>query len=152
MSVRSTVTYRGDKSCEVCHEPSTTTFLTDAPLDNNGLGRWISPTDLVGASMGSCMMTIMAMAAEKEKVDLSGSMVTVDKEMRTDPRRIGKLAVTFNLPAIDVSKQKKLETAALTCPVKQSLHPEVAVTVIFNWGSNHCDTASLERKTSCSHT
>ncbi len=135
MSVRSTVVYQGEKSCEVCHEPSASTFLTDAPKDNNGLGRWFSPTDLVGASMGSCMMTIMAMAAEKNGIDLKGSKVTVDKEMRSSPRRIGKLTVNFYLPNIDESRRANLESAALTCPVKHSLHPEVEVPVHFHWNA-----------------
>lgn len=135
MTVRSSVIYNGGKACEVCHEPSQSTFLTDAPKDNNGLGRWFSPTDLVGASMGSCMMTIMAMAAEKLGIELEGSRVTVDKEMRTQPRRIGKLAVNFYLPNVDALHRQTLETAALSCPVKHSLHPEVEVPVVFHWNA-----------------
>lgn len=135
MTVRSTVLYRGEKSCEVTHEPSASSFLTDAPKDNNGLGRWFSPTDLVGASMGSCMMTIMAMAAEKLGLNLAGTKVTVDKEMRTQPRRIGKLTVNFYLPAVGEPHRPELEKAALSCPVKHSLHPEVEVPVIFHWGA-----------------
>jgi uncharacterized OsmC-like protein len=81
------------------------------------------------------MMTIMAMAAEKLGVDLTGSKVTVDKEMLTHPRRIGKLTVTFNLPNIDPSHRSILEHAAHTCPVKHSLHPEVEVPVTFIWNS-----------------
>lgn len=135
MPVRSTVIYNGEKSCEVKHEPSNSTFLTDAPLDNNGLGRWFSPTDLVGASMGSCMMTIMALAAEKKGILLKGSKVTVDKEMKASPRRIGKLDIIFNLPNVDINERPQLEDAALACPVKQSLHPEVQVLVTFHWNS-----------------
>lgn len=135
MSVRSTIEYRGEKSCEVRHEPSQSTFLTDAPKDNNGLGRWFSPTDLAGASMGSCMMTIMAMAAEKASLDLKGARVTVDKEMKAHPRRIAKLTVNFYLPNVEPQYRAQLETAALTCPVKHSLHPDVEVPVTFHWGA-----------------
>lgn len=135
MPVRSTVEYRGEKSCEVKHEPSDSSFLTDAPKDNNGQGRWFSPTDLAGASMGSCMLTIMAMAAEKIGIELKGTKVTVDKEMRANPRRIAKLTVNFYLPKIDPLHQTTLEHAALTCPVKHSLHPDIEVPVNFHWGS-----------------
>jgi uncharacterized OsmC-like protein len=135
MSVRTKVEYRGEKSCEVTHEPSNSSFLTDAPKDNNGQGRWFSPTDLAGASMGSCMMTIMAMAAEKLGLELKGAKVTVDKEMRANPRRIAKLTVNFYLPEIAPDNRPALETAALTCPVKHSLHPDVEVPVHFHWGS-----------------
>ena len=134
MTVRSTILYRGDKSCDVQHGPSGSTFLTDAPKDNNGEGRWFSPTDLVGASMGSCMMTIMAMAAEKLGLNLKGATVTVDKEMRANPRRIGKLSVNFYLPSVNEEQRSLLEQAALSCPVKQSLHREVEVPVVFHWG------------------
>ena len=100
MGVLSEITYRGDLSCEVRHGPSGTTLLTDAPTDNEGEGRWFSPTDLVGVSMGTCMVTIMGLVARRHGLDIAGTRVLVEKEMVADPaRRIGRLAVTIAVPA-----------------------------------------------------
>jgi uncharacterized OsmC-like protein len=59
------VEYQGEKHCALMHGPSRSHIETDAPKDNQGKGESFSPTDLMGAALGSCMLTIMAMKAEK---------------------------------------------------------------------------------------
>ena len=39
------VSYKGDLSTEITHLDSGTKILTDAPIDNQGLGRTFSPTE-----------------------------------------------------------------------------------------------------------
>src|SRR4029077_19095884 len=86
------VVYQGKLCCKATHEPSGTTILTDAPKDNQGEGKYFSPTDLVGTALGTCMMTIMGIVAQRENIDLTGSTVRVIKEMAAAPaRRIAKL-------------------------------------------------------------
>lgn len=132
--VKMTVTYQGEKHCEVLHGPSNSQIATDAPKDNNGKGEAFSPTDLVGAATGSCILTIMAMAAEKEGLDFTGAQVSVEKEMTTHPRRIGKLTIALHLPAtVPVSSRKNLEQIGLNCPVKLSLHPDVQLPIVFHY-------------------
>ena len=135
MGVLSEITYRGDLSCEVLHGPSGTTMLTDAPQDNEGEGRWFSPTDLVGVSMGTCMVTIMGIVARRNELDISGPRVSVDKEMIADPlRRIARLEVTIAVPALlDEKARRLLVQAAESCPVKRSLDPKVEVDLRFEW-------------------
>ena len=124
----------GQKNNEITHEPSGRKIQTDAPKDNNGRGESFSPTDLVGAAMGSCMMTVMSIAAEKDGVELKGSTFTVEKEMGINPRRIVKLTVSIHLPqSLPQDYRKKMEEIALTCPVKQSIHPDMAVPVLFHY-------------------
>jgi len=54
------------------------------------------------------MLTIMGIAAQKMELDLSGASVVVTKEMVADPlRRIGRLAVTFNLPGRCTAEQRQ---------------------------------------------
>ena len=62
--------YVGHKRCDLTHGPSGTHIQTDAPKDNGGEGAAFSPTDLVGAALGSCMITTMAIGAEKESLKL----------------------------------------------------------------------------------
>ena len=66
---------------------------------------------------------------------MKGARASVDKHMVADPvRRIGRLVVRFEMPAgIPEDARKPLERAAHTCPVHQSLHPDVQVETAFVW-------------------
>ena len=130
--VKSESVYSGQLHCEVTHGPSGTTIETDAPKDNNGKGERFSPTDLVGAALGSCILTTMAMVAERDGHSLVGARAEVEKEMLANPRKIGTLRVTLTLPkAIPESYRKKLEHVAHVCPVHKSLDPEMQIPVTF---------------------
>ena len=127
------VTYLGGLRCEAVHGPSNQKFETDAPVDNRGKGERFSPTDLVAAALGTCIPTIMGMVAEREKIDLTGLKVTVTKEMTAaPPRRIAKLATRIVMPAgLDEKQRAKLEKAAHTCPVHQTLQGNVEMPIEF---------------------
>lgn len=130
------IEYEGDLRCRATHGPSGATLATDAPVDNMGKGEAFSPTDLLATALGTCMMTIMGIAARHMNVDLTGATATVAKEMSSaGPRRIARLPVTIRVPAKLTEEQKqKLQNAALTCPVHKSLHPDVQSPVEFQWG------------------
>lgn len=122
------INYEGDLHCRLEHEPSKTLIETDAPVDNHGKGESFSPTDLLAASMGSCMVTTMAIASKNRNLDLTGTSVHVAKEMASNPRRIGRLIVNIVLPPhISQDDFKFLENAALTCPVHRSVHPDMQI-------------------------
>ncbi|KYG60595.1 OsmC family protein [Bdellovibrio bacteriovorus] len=126
--------YQGEKHCELTHVPSGARIGTDAPKDNNGKGELFSPTDLLGAATGSCMLTVMAIAADKDGVELKGSRVTVEKEMALNPRRVAKLHIVLHLPqSVPHDYRKKLEDIALNCPVKLSLHPDLQTPILFHY-------------------
>ncbi|MFZ5495295.1 MAG: OsmC family protein [Verrucomicrobiota bacterium] len=134
--VKSTGIYTGGLNCQLTHEPSGKVVETDAPKDNHGRGAAFSPTDLTAASLASCMVTTMAIAAKlKLNTDIPGVRWEVTKEMSADkPRRIVRLAVQIWLP---FPKTKEfadvLESAALNCPVAQTLAPSVEKPVTFHW-------------------
>ena len=130
------IAYEGDLRCRAVHGPSQTAISTDAPVDNMGKGESFSPTDLVATALATCMMTIMGIQAKKMEIDLRGSTAVVTKEMSPDlPRRISRLAVTFNIPLkLNDEQKQKLQNAAMTCPVHKSLHPDVQSPVVFKWG------------------
>ena len=127
--------YSGGLRCTATHGPSGVTLITDAPVDNHGKGESFSPTDLVATAVANCMMTVMAIAAERHGIDLKGTSVTIGKEMSADlPRRIVSLksVMTIPLPA-DHPQRPLLEGAAKACPVKQSLDPRIDASVGFLW-------------------
>ena len=134
--VKSTGTYTGGLNCQLTHGPSGQVIETDAPKDNHGRGAAFSPTDLTAASLASCMVTTMAIAARlKLGTDIPGVRWAVMKEMSADkPRRITRLAVEIWLPFPKAKDPEGvLEHAALNCPVHLSLHPSVEKPVVFHW-------------------
>jgi uncharacterized OsmC-like protein len=132
--VKSTAAYQGNKRCELVHAPSGTRIETDAPRDNQGRGERFSPSDLVAAALTSCILTTMALLAEREGWSLAGATAEVEKHMVLDPRRIGRLPVQVTLPeALTPDQRIRLERAALHCPVHRSLHPEIDAPIAFRY-------------------
>ena len=128
-----TARYEGHLRTEATHTASGTVIQTDAPVDNHGRGEAFSPTDLVGTALGTCILTTMAIVAERHQVDLVGSTVSVQKIMSAEPpRRIAKLVVELHLPATLSDRDRALmERTAHTCPVALSLNPELEQEVRF---------------------
>jgi putative redox protein len=128
--------YQGDLHCSAVHGPSGTTLSTDAPKDNQGRGESFSPTDLVATALGTCMLTVMGIAARALHVDIAGTTASVEKEMTAVPtRRIARLTVAIHVPhALSQENRQRLEQAAHSCPVHQSLHPSVEIPIHFTWG------------------
>ena len=130
-----TARYAGHLRTEATHVASSNVIQTDAPVDNHGRGEAFSPTDLVSTALGSCMMTVMGIVAERHQWDLVGSTFAVQKHMSTEaPRRIAQIDVTFTLPAaLAPTERALLERAAHTCPVGLSLHPDVRQNIVFEY-------------------
>ena len=130
----STVTYLGDLRTNATHLASKSDFITDAPIDNQGKGEAFSPTDTVATALASCLLTIMGIKRDNLQIDLTGTTAAVTKVMGVEPRRIieVKIDVTF-LKGFDSKTQNLLEHAALTCPVANSLHPDLIQNITFNW-------------------
>ncbi len=127
--------YLGNLRTEITHVQSGNKVTTDAPTDNNGRGEYISPTDMVAAALGSCMFTLMGIAARRLDADLTGARVVIDKVMAADPRRIAEVKLDFYFPGDYPEKTRRiLEGAAETCPVGKSLHPDLKQTVTYHWG------------------
>lgn len=133
MSVIITGTYCGAKKVRLVH-PSGTVLTTAAPLDNQGDGSSFSPTDLVAGALGACMVTVMAIFAERTGITVSKMEFSVEKEMSANPRRIAALKVVINLPAVLAEVDRtKLERVALTCPVHQSMREGTEMPVEFRY-------------------
>ncbi len=129
------IRYSGELHCAATHGPSGNELATDAPCDNKGKGESFSPTDLVATALGTCMATILAMAAEEHGLDVRGMTVKVQKGMSKDaPRRIVSLPSEVHLPLPPSTPQRALlENAARHCPVHQSLPPEIERPTEFFW-------------------
>ena len=130
----SIVTYEGELRTKSIHLASEDSFITDAPIDNNGKGEAFSPTDTVASALASCILTIMGIKAKNLDLDLRGTKSQVTKIMASEPRRIEEIKIEINVnKTFDSKIQRLLERAARNCPVAKSLHPDLNQNITFNW-------------------
>ncbi len=123
--------YDGAKKCTLHHQENLT-LRTDAPKDIGGEASAFSPTDLVAAGLASCILTTLAMWAERHALDLSGITAHVSKEMQASPRRLGRLPVTVTLPdTVPLEMRANLERVGHECPVHASLHPDIDAPIVY---------------------
>lgn len=133
--VKITTAYIGNKKCDLRH-PEGAILRTDAPRDIGGDASAFSPTDLVAAGLASCVLTTIAMFAERHGLDVTGASAIVEKHMTSPPapRRIGRLPVVVTLPAsIPVEMRERLERVGHACPVHASLHPDVESPIEYRY-------------------
>ncbi|MCB0700729.1 MAG: OsmC family protein [Chitinophagales bacterium] len=132
----SKVIYKGNLRTVATHLRSGSEVETDAPIDNNGKGERFSPTDLMATALASCMCTMMGIAGNTHNIEVRDIECEVEKIMVPNPRRIGEVKVTLHFPKdlIYTDKEKTiLERTAMTCPVLESMHPDLKKTVEFDW-------------------
>ncbi len=127
--------YTGELRTEALHVKSGVKIITDAPSDNQGKGESFSPTDLLVASLGSCMVTIMGIASRTHSINIDGTKIRITKVMASNPRRVSEIHIEFDMPPVTYSEKEKtiLDHAARTCPVALSLHPDLKQIVTFNY-------------------
>ena len=128
-------TYLGDLRTRAVHVRSGEAIITDAPPDNQGKGEAFSPTDLLATALGSCMLTIIGIAARTHDINIENTALEVTKHMFSDPRRIGKVEIDFYFPQQYTAREKAIiEKAGRTCPVALSLHPDLEQDIRFHFG------------------
>ena len=128
------VKYDGNLRTTSIHLDSGSKIYTDAPKDNHGMGKQFSPTDMLCSSLASCILTIMAIAVEKNGIDIKNTIATVKKTMANNPRRISKIDIDIIFPRDYGYKIKTiLERAAKNCPVHHSLSVKIEKNISFKY-------------------
>ena len=126
-------TYNGNLRCELSH-PSNTIIHTDAPKDNRGEGKFFSPTDLLAASLASCILTIVGIRARDKGIDIGNPSFQVNKAMASNPRMVAKLKVEiiYDVP-IPLEERAYLEEEGRNCPVALSLAESIQQELSFQY-------------------
>ena len=119
--------YKGELRTEITHIRSGSMITTDAPVDNKGKGENFSPTDLVASALGSCILTIMGIAAREHGFSIDGATCKITKIMTENPRKIGEIRIEFDFTGQKITDRMKktLECCVKTCPVALSLNESV---------------------------
>ena len=130
----SIVYYSSELRTESTHLQSGETYITDAPIDNEGKGEAFSPTDIIATGLANCMLTIMGIVAKRKSLDIEGTKAEVTKIMGTEPRRISEIKIDFFFPkSYDKNSKQLLQTAAIKCPVAKSLANDLTQTINFHY-------------------
>jgi uncharacterized OsmC-like protein len=135
MSHKIESSYFGGLRVSSTHLASNREIITDAPVDNSGKGDSFSPTDLVATALGTCMITVMGIYAEKNGILMPNVYSRTNKVMSSSPRKISKLKIEIIFEGNQLSEVEKqsLKDVALNCPVAKSLHPDLQQEIEFNF-------------------
>ena len=119
--------YLGELKCEATHLQSGNKIKTDAPIDHCGKGESFSPTDLLATSLGTCLLTIMAIKARLDGWELEKICLNIDKIMtNNNNRKIKELIIDIYVPEnLSEEKYKFLKNASKQCPVTRNLSDEL---------------------------
>ena len=115
--------YLGDLKCEAQHYKSGNLIKTDAPIDHCGKGENFSPTDLLATSLGTCLLTIMAIKSRLNGWELENIFLNIEKIMtRNKLRKIEQLIIDIYVPE-ELPKEKLnfIQNASKECPVTRNL-------------------------------
>ena len=126
--------YLGDLNCEAIHLQSGSILKTDAPLDHFGKGESFSPTDLLATSLGSCLLTIMAIKAKSKGFDLEGIYLHIEKIMtQNSERKIKELIIDIFIPKSTSNEIIDfLKIASEDCPVTRNLSQEIDIKISWH--------------------
>ena len=127
--------YLGDLKCEAIHLQSGSLIKTDAPLDHCGKGESFSPTDLLATSLGTCLLTIMAIKAKSKGFDLEGIYLNIEKLMtQNNERKIKKLIIDIFIPeSSSIQTINFLKKASQDCPVTRNLSQEIDIKISWHY-------------------
>ena len=127
--------YLGDLKCEAKHLQSGMKIKTDAPLDHCGKGENFSPTDLLATSLGTCLLTIMAIKAKSNGWELGNIYLNIEKIMTENKeRKIKKLRIEIYIPEnLSQDKFNFLKNASKDCPVTRNLSGSLDIQIIWHY-------------------
>lgn len=125
--------YDSDHHVTAIKDPQHKIVAVDCPY--TGDGAEFSPANLLSISLGSCMLLSIGVVANRAKLDLSGTTVTVHfKEVAKPFPHVAAISYVVDIPhhfsAVDM---RRIENAADLCPIKTNIGDDTEITVKFNY-------------------
>ncbi len=128
------IRYDGDQHATALNEPHHNIVAIDCPFTGKGVE--FSPASLFGISLASCMLLSMGAIAQRDEIDLTGTVVDIafsglDKVFP----HVDMISLDFRVPQdLPEAEQAKLERAAALCPIRASIDAETEVITAFHYG------------------
>lgn len=108
------------------------TVTTDAAAGHGGDGTSFSPIDMTTAAVVNCTGTLMAIKARSMGLDVTGMTLAGSHTMGKG--MIGAIEMAAAVPCeTDERQRESIVRAARNCPVRKSLHPDIAVSLTVKW-------------------
>ena len=84
-----------------------------------------SAPELLAASLGSCIGSVLVHYADRHGLDLEGMSITLDWEIAESPHRIGAIDIAVSIPThLPPEQAKTFERVAHSCLIHNTLtHP-----------------------------
>ncbi len=128
------LTYDGDQHATGSKEPHHNVVAIDCPI--TARGDEFSPGHLLGISVAGCMLLSMGAVAQRDKLDLSGTVVDIELTETSEPYpHVDTITLVFRVPLdFAFTDRLKMERATDLCPIKHSFGEDTTVTATFNYG------------------
>ena len=135
------LTYDGDQHATALKEPHHKSVAIDCPFTSKG--EEMTPGNLVGIGVAGCMLLSMGALAQRDKLDLRGTVIDIDLTETDKPfAHIDTITLVFNVPReFSLQDRQKLERAAGKCPIKASFRPETVISAKFNYADEAASAA-----------
>lgn len=86
------------------------------------------------------MLTVMGIKASSMNTSIEDLSIEVEKIMASDPRRVSEIKLNVKIPSSLTNLENRsktiLKNTAETCPVLNSIHPEIKVAIDWNEWAN----------------
>ena len=107
---------------------------TGAPLLVNPFESY-SPTELCVTALATCTLIKLGYYAQKHGLDLTGTRFSATEDYAEARKRIASITVVYHMAGGPFSAKDKeaFQRVAASCPVHNSLLPDIAVTLSFEW-------------------
>jgi uncharacterized OsmC-like protein len=129
------LTYDGKQHATALKEPQHKSVAIDCPF--TGKGEELSPGNLLGISVAGCMLLSMGALAQRDHMDLSGTVVDIKLSETDKPfPHVDAVKLAFNIPReFSTTNRQKLERASGLCPIKASFRDETKISATFNYAT-----------------
>lgn len=127
------LTYDGDQHATALKEPHRNSVAIDCPF--TAKGDEFSPGNLLGISVAGCMLLSMGAVAQRDHLDLSGTVIDINLTETDKPfPHVDTITMDFGIPRdFSAADRQKLERAAGLCPIKRSFGSETTITATYNY-------------------
>ena len=127
------LTYDADQHATALKEPQHKSVAIDCPF--TGKGEELSPGNLLGVSVAGCMLLSMGALAQRDKLDLGGTVVDIKLSETDKPfPHVNAVMLDFNIPRdFSATDRQKLERASGLCPIKASFRDETKISASFSY-------------------
>jgi uncharacterized OsmC-like protein len=129
----SLVTIQREKDGSVVVRSRNQEIPCDWSIEDGGRGQAMSPTEILVASVGACVVMVVGNYCDRNGYKAGGVEVSLTYEMSSSPSRIATILMDLEIPADVPDERKKIiRKLAESCPIHRTLisPPKIDIEII----------------------